>query len=128
MLSNAPCSFIGWTILFKHFALSSIKYLILSVQLHSALFYYLISIKNLTAFVLFLVLHHFSVFIYLYNTDRSAPTYMSFRRNLKTYLFNQTFPTKTAFPVRNHLWLWLCFVHFGQVGFEPHFTGGVSNL
>ena len=27
------------------------------------------------------------------NTVRSAPTYMSFRRNLKTYLFNQAFPT-----------------------------------
>ena len=30
---------------------------------------------------------------HLPNTVRSAPTYMSFRRNLKTYLFNQAFPT-----------------------------------
>ena len=27
------------------------------------------------------------------NTVRSTPTYMSFRRNFKTYLFNQAFPT-----------------------------------
>ena len=29
---------------------------------------------------------------YLPNNIRTAPTYMSFRKNLKTYLFNQAFP------------------------------------
>ena len=30
---------------------------------------------------------------HLPNTVRFTPTYMSFRRNVKTYLFNQAFPT-----------------------------------
>ena len=30
---------------------------------------------------------------YLPNTIRSAPTYLSFRKSLKTYFFNQAFPT-----------------------------------
>ena len=30
---------------------------------------------------------------HLPNTVRSAPTYLSFRKSLKTYLFNQAFPT-----------------------------------
>ena len=30
---------------------------------------------------------------HLPNNIRTAPTYMSFRKNLKTYLFNQAFPT-----------------------------------
>ena len=35
-------------------------------------------------------LHRFPVFFY---TVRSAPTYLSFRKSLKTYFFNQAFPT-----------------------------------
>ena len=66
--------------------------LILSVLLHSALIYYLISIKNLTAFVLFSYAVPF-LLNHLPYTVRSAPTYMSFRRNLKTYLFNHANPT-----------------------------------
>ena len=30
---------------------------------------------------------------HLPNTVRSAPTYLSFRKSLKTYFFNQAFPT-----------------------------------
>ena len=40
---------------------------------------------------------------YLPNTACSVPTNMSFRRNLKTYLFNQAFPILAVFPIRNHL-------------------------
>ena len=36
---------------------------------------------------------------HLPNTVRSAPTYLSFRKSLKTYFFNQAFPTQTVFPV-----------------------------
>ena len=33
------------------------------------------------------------------NTVCSAPTYLSFRKSLKTYFSNQAFPTQTVFPV-----------------------------
>ena len=33
-----------------------------------------------------------------YNNVLTAPTYMSFRKNLKTYLFNQAFPTYRLYP------------------------------
>ena len=36
---------------------------------------------------------------HLPNTVRSAPTYLSFRKSLKTYFLNQAFPTEIVFPV-----------------------------
>ena len=36
---------------------------------------------------------------HLPNIICSAPTYLSFRKNLKTNFLNQAFPTKTVFPV-----------------------------
>ena len=69
---------------------------------------------------------------HLLRTVLSAPTNKSFRRNFKTYLLNQAFPTRIVFPIRNHLWLLtvLCTlaVLSGQVAFEPQFTGEVNNL
>ena len=63
-----------------------------------ALLHYHFSIKNQMVFAHLLMLHHFFGTI-LPNTVRSAPTYLSFRKSLKTYFFNQAFPTKTVFPV-----------------------------
>ena len=72
------------------------------------------------------------VWNHLPNTVCSAPTYMSCRRNLKTYLFNQAFHTESVGPIRNYLWLLtvlrILAILFEQVGFEPQFTGGVSNF
>ena len=65
MLRNAPCSFLGWTILFKYYAHSSIKYSFSPFYFIQPSLLPYISIKNLTAFVLFLMLHHFSGIIYL---------------------------------------------------------------
>ena len=69
------------------------------------------------------MLHHFFGTIYLTRTIRSAPTYLSFRKSLKTYFFNQAFPID-CLPCINltHLVLTV-FCTFtslsGQVGFEP---------
>ena len=50
---------------------------------------------------------------YLPDTVRFASTYMSFKRNLKTYLFNQAFLTWIVFPIRNHFWAFDCVLYSG---------------
>ena len=57
-----------------------------------ALCYYLISIQKSNGFRTFSYAAPFP-WNHLLNTVRSASTNMSFRRSLKTYLFNQAFPT-----------------------------------
>ena len=49
----------------------------------------------------FLSLTYVAAFIWnhLHNTVRSAPTYLPFRKNLKTYFFKKAFPSYTVFPV-----------------------------
>ncbi len=58
--------------------------------------------------------HYAAPFIWnhLPNICSHMPIYMSFRRNLKTCLFNQASPTWTVFLIRNHLWL-LTALYFG---------------
>ena len=65
--------------------------LILFALLLLAHCYYLTSIKNHMDFVNFYMLLHF--WNHPSNNIRSASTYVSYRKNLKTYRFNQAFPT-----------------------------------
>ena len=99
-------------------------------------FYYLISIKNLKAFVPFLMLHHFSGIIYfILFALHSLTCHLEETSNL--IHSTKPFPLRLFFPIRNPLWLLtvLCTpaIISGQVGFKPQFTvgeggGGFSNL
>ena len=57
--------------------------------------YILFVLLPLTLFLHYRSFAHAAPFLWnnLPNTVRSAPTYVSFRKSLKTYFFNQAFPT-----------------------------------
>ena len=70
---------------------------------------------------------------HLPNNIRSAHSYISFRKKLKTYLFNQAFPTWIASPLSILTLLasncnLFSDYSIGQISFEPWFTREVSNL
>ena len=128
MLYFATCSFFKWTILCKHLVDSSIEY---SFALYTSFSPLLLPYfnKNLMAFVSFLMLHHFSGIIYLilfalyplrYHLEETSKLIYSTKPFLLRLSLYQKF---------FGFWL-LCTLAIlsGQVGFEPQFTGGVSNL
>ena len=65
------------------------------------------------------------------NYARSAPTYVSFRKNLKTYLFNQAFLTQTVslfYLTHRALVAILSDCSSEQVGFEPLVASSLGEL
>ena len=92
--------------------------------------YYLISIKNLMAFVSFLMLHHFSGIIYLILFTLHPLTCHLEEISKLIYSTKPVFLRLSSLSDILSGFLLLCALTTlsGQVGFEPQFTGGVSNL